>query len=120
MGRYYSGDIEGKFMFAVQPSDAGEKFGAYELDRSYIDYAVNRESYDYIVEKLKNIESTGSVERVTAMFEKEKRGYNDSIMEENGVTQEDLSLYADWVLGSKMKKWFDENDSDDLYFTAEI
>ena len=27
MGRYYSGDIEGKFWFALQSSDAADRFG---------------------------------------------------------------------------------------------
>lgn len=31
MGRYYNGDIEGKFLFAVQPSNAGE--GLEQLKR---------------------------------------------------------------------------------------
>ena len=30
MGRYYSGDIEGKFWFAVQSSTSPERFGAVE------------------------------------------------------------------------------------------
>jgi hypothetical protein len=30
MGRYYSGDIEGKFWLGVQPSDDAEQFGAVE------------------------------------------------------------------------------------------
>ena len=30
MGRYYNGDVEGKFMFAIQGSDAHERFGAVE------------------------------------------------------------------------------------------
>ena len=48
MGRYYYGDIEGKFMFAVQSSDAGERFGAYETPQepTSIDYAVSKDSYD--------------------------------------------------------------------------
>ena len=37
MGRYYHGDIEGKFWFAVQSSDDGEYFGMRE-SQSYIEY----------------------------------------------------------------------------------
>jgi len=40
LGRYYNGDIEGKFWFAVQSSDDAEQFGAYECT-SYIQYCVN-------------------------------------------------------------------------------
>ena len=33
MGRYYSGDIEGKFWFGVQSSTDGEFFGAEEQEK---------------------------------------------------------------------------------------
>ena len=52
MGRYYSGDINGKFMFAVQSSDAGERFGATEQESYFIEYSVNREQYDKIEKEL--------------------------------------------------------------------
>ena len=38
MGRYYHGDIEGKFWFAVQSSDDGEYFGMRSQEQSYIEY----------------------------------------------------------------------------------
>jgi hypothetical protein len=40
MGRYYDGDIEGKFWFAVQDSNDGEFFGAEETNSNYINYCV--------------------------------------------------------------------------------
>jgi len=30
MGRYYTGDIEGKFVFGIQSSDAADRFGAHK------------------------------------------------------------------------------------------
>ena len=41
MGRYYSGDIEGKFWFGVQSSDDAVHFGAEEQEPSHIDYYIN-------------------------------------------------------------------------------
>ena len=38
MGRYYHGDIEGKFWFGVQPSDDPKLFGAVEEQADTIDY----------------------------------------------------------------------------------
>lgn len=35
MGRYYTGDIEGKFWFGTQPSDDAEQFGAVESTVTY-------------------------------------------------------------------------------------
>ena len=40
MGRYYTGDIEGKFCFAVQSSYAADRFG-FEGTPSYINYHFN-------------------------------------------------------------------------------
>ena len=38
MGRYYWGDIEGKFMFAVQSSDDGDCFGVTGHQPNYLEY----------------------------------------------------------------------------------
>ena len=38
MGRFYSGDIEGKFWFGLQPSDAPSIFGGTEQEPAYITY----------------------------------------------------------------------------------
>ncbi len=128
MGRYYYGDIEGKFMFAVQPSDAGERFGAYETphEPSSIDYSVCRKSsYDDLCEELKKIEDSGAVKRCLHMYdelEKEGQlGYNEKDCERFGVSKTDLSEYADWRMGTHMKDYFDENpDAEHLYFNAEL
>ena len=39
MGRYYSGDIEGKFWFGVQSSDDPDFFGGQTSEPSEIGYA---------------------------------------------------------------------------------
>ena len=127
MGRYYYGDIEGKFMFAVQSSDAGERFGAYETPQepSSIDYAVSRDSYDNLTEELKKIELSGAVDRVEHMWEeleKEGRmGYSQEDCVRFHVTPNDLSEYADWKMGKQMKDYFDENPEEkSLWFNAEL
>ena len=121
MGRYYSGDIDGKFMFAVQPSNAGERFFARETEPEYVEYEVSRDNYSKIVEELEKIKSSGSVDRVEAMFDKTDYGWNDAIQKEHGVSDEDLREYADYQLGMKIKVWFDENlESNYLNFMAEL
>tara|TARA_Y100000385_G_C12986741_1_gene590984 strand:+ start:97 stop:462 length:366 start_codon:yes stop_codon:yes gene_type:complete len=121
MGRYYNGDIDGKFMFAVQSSDAGERFGAIEQESGYIDYVVYKEdSYKAIAEELKEIEETGVVDRVNKMF-KDDWLWNDEKMKKFGVSSQDMSEYADHRMGKQMKDYFDNNpDESELYFTAEI
>jgi len=53
MGRYYTGDIEGKFMFAIQPSNAPEIFGAEVLDSNYVEYWVERDKLPFVKSQLK-------------------------------------------------------------------
>src|ERR1017187_9783177 len=49
MGRYYSGDIEGKFWFGVQSSDDASFFGGEEIEPNHVEYcfdASHRQSID--------------------------------------------------------------------------
>tara|TARA_R110000796_G_scaffold51680_9_gene121967 strand:- start:3910 stop:4287 length:378 start_codon:yes stop_codon:yes gene_type:complete len=125
MGRYYSGDIEGKFMFAVQSSQSGERFGAVEEESGYTPYIVHRENYSEIQQELDDIVSTGSVKKVDDFFDELSknggRGYNDSDLEEAGILKDDMSQWADHRLGKQIKDWFDNNpDEDELRFEAEL
>ena len=119
MGRYYNGDVNGKFMFAVQSSNAHERFGAIEHGSEYVDYHISRDKYDDIVQELDSIDK-GSIERVDKMFE-ESPLYNDEIMKQYNVSSKDLSEYADYRLGEQVKNYFDDNpDEEDCNFTAEL
>lgn len=60
MGRYYDGDIEGKFWFGVQSSDDGEHFGSEECESNVIEYRQDREVFEdvgakQIQELMKNL-----------------------------------------------------------------
>ena len=119
MGRYYDGDVNGKFMFAVQGSDAHERFGAIGGESNYINYVVYRDSYADICSELEGINKQ-SIEKVDKMFN-EKSGYNDKIKKEFGVSEKDLSEYADYEIGMQLKEFFDDNpDCDECRFDAEI
>lgn len=126
MGRYYNGDIDGKFWFAVQPSNAGERFGAKEISPYYIEYEIDREdSYNDIVKELESIESNDAIKRVDDMFKMlqllKTDGYNDDTLKQYGVKEKDIEEYADYELGKQIKNWFDDNpDRDVLSFQAEI
>ena len=45
MGRYYNGDIEGKFWFAVQSSDASERFGGTGYQPAYTEYDFGEDDF---------------------------------------------------------------------------
>lgn len=115
MGRYYSGDINGKFWFAIQGSDAPERFGAFERDREYIDYIIDSESLPDIIEEIKKIESNPKVQLLMKLCdESDTISITDAWQKENGVSREDLAEYADLTLGRKIRDFF-ESDSDNDY-----
>ena len=46
MGRYYNGDIEGKFWFAVQSSDDASFFGGNAYEPNYINYEFDEDDIE--------------------------------------------------------------------------
>lgn len=129
MGRYYSGDISGKFWFAVQSSDAADRFGVTGSEPNYITYYYTREDLPGVIEELVNIKfSLGDYFDKFKTFFEEKSYYNDEeLMEYLGLenTNENkakykkmLSDYADHGLGMKIKKHLEEFN--DCTFDAEL
>lgn len=121
MGRYYSGDIGGKFMFGVQPSDAPERFYAVDLGGSGLygetEYVVAYEDRHKVKKEVEAI-NKGSLERVNKMFA-ENDTYNDDKMRIYGVTTDDLREYADHRLGMQILDYLRENKCD-CYIYAEL
>ena len=120
MGRYYSGDIEGKFMFAVQSSNAPERFGAEE-NQNYIDYYIDGSQIDEVRKEVKQIETehADQIKRIEKMFDKNK-GYNDSTMEKYGVTKLGMSEYADLRLGRQILEYLEECPDEGCRIHAEL
>jgi len=138
MGRYYSGDIEGKFWFALQSSEDAENFGALARE----DHIQSRE--DHIQYYISNDEKDGEVkegieecldvlgeskERLDNFFDKNNR-YNDKIAVDFWKDEYDeeldtdkfrslLVVYARLELGRKIEEYFKKNPDDDCYFEAE-
>ena len=114
MGRYYSGDIEGKFMFAVQPSDAGERFYAREEEPTEIRYVVNYEDIDKVRKAVDSVDKD-SILRVGKMFA-DSLGYNDDTMKKYKVSEYDLREYADYQLGLQILEYLEEEQSDCCFY----
>jgi hypothetical protein len=112
MGRYYSGDIEGKFWFAVQSSAAADRFGVSGFQPEVI-------NYNFQEEEIKNIEeSLGDKLQVIEKFFEEVNGYNDKMLEEANISKDELSEYADLCLGRKIRDCIKENGG--CSFEAEL
>ena len=117
MGRYYSGDIEGKFWFAVQSSDAADRFGVIGEEPHYIQYFFSKEDLPGVQEELANIENTlGDKLAKIEEFYKERTYYKDQELQDFlGISKEEtrivLSHYADYELGKKIEAYMIENGS---------
>lgn len=119
MGRYYSGDIEGKFWFAVQSSIAADRFGVSHNEPNYVEYHYEEEDLEGVETEITNIEEAlGDKLQVIEDFFASRESYNDKMLEEAGITKEELSEYADLGLGRKIRDCIKENGS--CTFDAEL
>mgnify|MGYP003123106614 CR=1 FL=1 len=103
MGRYYNGDIEGKFWVAVQSSDSAERFGGMmELSFSFTE-----DDIEIVQEELKRIESRTPMDKIKRFFDNNS-GYNKELLSTAGITENDIAEYADHELGTKILKCLKE------------
>lgn len=82
MGRYYNGDIEGKFWFAVQSSNDADFFGV-EGEASHVNYYYHEDHLDKVKEGIKDCKSSlGEYKKHLDNFFKTdgKEGYNDNML----------------------------------------
>jgi hypothetical protein len=104
MGRYYSGDINGKFWFALQSSNAASRFGGYEVEPTSIQYSFYEEEHlEGIEEEIKAIEDKlGEKFDVIIKFFENNHSYNDEMIKPF-FTEDELSDYADLLLGRQIR-----------------
>ena len=119
MGRYYSGDIEGKFWFGLQSSHAANRFGVEGEAPAELQYFFTENDLEGVEEEILNIETElGDKLQVIKQFFLKNNGYTDEKLTEAGITQDELSEYADLKLGIKIRDYVKENG--DCSFTAEL
>ena len=132
MGRYYSGDIEGKFWFGVQSSDDASFFGGNEDevveegfdDPSELAYSFSAEDLPTINEGidscLTNLEDNKT--KLDSFFEGRMTYSDKDLVTALGVNavkvRELLEWYARLELGNKIKACVEENG--ECHFTAEL
>ena len=78
MGRYYNGDINGKFYFAVQSSDDASFFGGFRDEPRVIEYCFNMDDdFDSVMEGIfKCYGELGEYKQKLDNFFKENDSYN--------------------------------------------
>ena len=118
MGRYYQGDIEGKFWFGVQTSDDGEFFGAKESASNIIDYEISCDEIETVKHGI--VMCKKRLRRALIEYGADT-GFNLSFW--NPLTDTEQQYYASWMarleMGIKILIFFIENPDTDCYFTAE-
>ena len=76
MGRYYEGDIEGKFWFGIQSSDDADFFGSTGFQPDYLEYYFDEEHISKIEHGLAQcLDNLGSKKEILDEFFKKKVGY---------------------------------------------
>ena len=124
MGRYYSGDIEGKFWFAVQNSDAADRFGVTGHQPEELYYHFDQEDLPGIYQELSSIEAKlGNKLVLLHKFFEENTSYSyEKVAECLNVNPNDiqniLKEYADYELGLKIMK--SVQTTGQCEFTAEL
>ena len=124
MGRYYNGDIEGKFWFAVQSSTDAEFFGVVGSEPSYLDYYFSEDNLKDLEEGISECKKElGDWKSKLDQFFKENNGYNYKMIEEQlGLVESQardlLEWYARLDLGTKILKCVQKNG--ECSFTAEL
>ena len=127
MGRYYSGDIEGKFWFAVQNSTDANFFGGEEYQTQEMNYFFDKNDLDDIKEGIKICKDklSKNKKRFDIFFD-ENNGYNDNILQRHWLkhyeepinVDHDLEWYARLLFGEQILECV--QDQGDCSFTAEL
>ena len=124
MGRYISGDIETKLWFAVQPSDAADRFGVTGEQPEILEYWFQEEDLESVEDEINSIiESLGKYKDLFDKFFNENNVYDtqnlsDHLQIDEKETKKLLREYADLELGIKIRDCIKKNGS--CGFTAEM
>ena len=122
MGRYYHGDIEGKFWFAVQCSTDGEYFGMEQQEPSHIPYysddlELAEEGIRECKQKLR-----GYLTKLNKFFKTNDSYNHESLAKGIGVKIEKIPYLLEWYarlyLGVRIANCIKEEGS--CWYEAEL
>ena len=102
MGRYYTGDIEGKFLFAIQSSDAADRFGVSGSQPSLFYYFDDSNLSD-VEDELRNI-AKNLGEKLIKIRHLWNHSFCNEDMKRLGISENDLGEFADFELGLKIRR----------------
>jgi len=123
MGRYYEGDIEGKFWFAIQNSDDGTFFGAKENAPCFLDYSVPAENLSDVINGIWKCKKAlgNDIYLFGEIYTGRTSLKTNTIW--NGMTEMEQRYTEEWSarlnLGMEILGYMLENPDTDCTFTAE-
>lgn len=125
MGRYYYGQIEGKFMFGIQSSNCADRFG-YIGEPTHLSYNFDESHLPQIENELNKIRlctlGEDMLKKLDEFFNEREVYNHEELAKYLSVDKSKvLSLlpeYADYKLGLEIKKCIEENG--DCFFEAEL
>lgn len=129
MGRYYSGDIEGKFVFGSQSSTVADRFGVEGQEPTgHLDYYYNEDNLEGLETELKLIEDEmGEHGRYLKTYY-DLYGPSDDVDitfeeylvkgDKKPLNKEQLLEFFDYRIGKKIQACIKEQGS--CSFTAEL
>jgi hypothetical protein len=123
MGRYYSGDIEGKFWFGVQSSDDASFVGGNQCEPNFIEYCFEAEDKGDIEAGISKCrKALGDYKQKFDAFFSANIGYDEKMLIAAGFPKKKVSELLRWQarleLGEKILKCV--NDTGRCYFQAEL
>ena len=120
MGRNYDGDIEGRFWFGIQSSNAANRFGYIGHPPEYLEYYFDEDNLEECEKEIKLIER-----KLGDKLELLDDFYDINVVDKPEhkamvelISDDVLADYADLVLGRKIRDCVKRKG--DCYFTAEF
>jgi len=111
MGRYYDGDIEGKFWFAVQNSNDASYFGGTMHEPNSISYSFSKEEdLESLQEGIKTCkkELRGYKKKLDDFFKRSGSYNNEKLAKTLDVEESKVAILLEWYarleLGEKILK----------------
>jgi len=117
MGRYYNGDIEGKFWFGVQDSNDADFFGSTGYEPNYLQYYFNKEEHSESINNgiKKCLVELGEYKEAFDKFFDLNNGYNDEMLiKQLKKPMDEIKAKLEWYsrlrLGIKIRDCVEKTD----------
>ena len=126
MGRYYSGDIDGKMWFAIQNSNDWDYFGKEGNYPERLEYYYEKEDLPEIKEGIENCKKMlGKYKKEIDLFFNGNQNYTDKNIAKHLGIKEDkvrdiLKWYARLEKGKQLYNFLKQKENDYCQFEVEL